>query len=145
MASGIRCKGTGAVPVTQFTVTAIWDYAIPPTVPLYWRAASATPAEDFLSVASSTISTRIAVIEVSGRPRRRHVPYLLAVLDRARQQVLQLVRPADVPAALAVGWQLCTVRGGGPVPARRAVPAPSRDQRSRLAGFGVIRQALRHF
>ena len=28
-------------------MTAIWHYAIPPTVPLYWRPASATPAADF--------------------------------------------------------------------------------------------------
>ena len=37
-------------------MTAIWHYTIPPTVPLYTRPASATPA-DFLSVASSAIST----------------------------------------------------------------------------------------
>ena len=41
----------------QVRVTATWHIAMPPTVPLYWRAAPAQSAEDFSSAVSSTIST----------------------------------------------------------------------------------------
>ena len=50
----IRACPAGAA---QVRVTATWHIAIPPTVPLYWRAAPAQSADDFSSAVSSTIST----------------------------------------------------------------------------------------
>ena len=63
-------------------------------MPLYWRAAPTAVGGGLLIGRLIHDQHRIPVIEVTGRPRRRDVQDLLVVPDRARQQVLQPVRPA---------------------------------------------------
>ena len=86
-------------------MTATWHSAIPPTVPLYWRAAPTAVGRGLLIGRLVHDQHRIPVIEMTGRPRRRDVQHLLVVPDRAGQQVLQPVRPA-CPAASAIVQQL---------------------------------------
>jgi hypothetical protein len=86
-------------------VTATWHNAMPPMVPLYWRAA---PAVGRGFRIGRFVYDRVPVIEVAGYPGRRGVQHLLVVPDRTRQEVLQPVRPAmpgrlgDGPAVMVV-------------------------------------------
>jgi hypothetical protein len=75
-------------------VTATWYSAMPPTVPLDWRAARRQRRSRILIGCLSCDQHRIAVIEVTDRPRRPDVQDPLIVPDRAGQEVLQPVRPA---------------------------------------------------
>ena len=89
-------------------MTATWHSAIPPTVPLYWRAAPAAVARGLLIGRFIHDQHPIPVIEVTDRPRRRDVRKELFVPDRTRQKMLQPVRPAmpgrlgDRPAIMIV-------------------------------------------
>ena len=80
-------------PVAYVKVTATWHIAIPPIVPLYWRAAPAV-GRGLLIGRLIHDQHRIPVVKVIDCPCRRDVRNVLFVPGRPRQQVLQPVRPA---------------------------------------------------
>ena len=99
-----RVPGRGRV----VRVTATWHRAIPPRVPLYWRAAPAQSAEepDFGGLVHDQHRVASVLVLPSGqvpdRPVRDAVQHQLLIAASAGQQVLHPVR-AGVPGGLGEG------------------------------------------
>ena len=148
----IRACPAGAATVR---VTATWHKAIPPTVPLYWRAAPAQSVGGLLVgglVHDQHHVTAVLVLacgKMTGGPVRGGIEHPLLIDAGAGQQVLHPVR-ARVPGGLghrpavvilqlaSAGRSPCHGRSGGsPAGRSTARPAPSGHRAGPHARHGL--------